>query len=69
MRRPAFFSAELSYAVGIERERIAQRLYLCGDVRKALLLLFDDLCYEAENALFAAMGRFRFREPPADFSL
>ena len=29
----------------------------------------DDLCYAAENALFAAMGRFRFREPPADFSL
>ena len=29
----------------------------------------DDFCYEAENALFAAMGRFRFREPPADFSL
>ena len=23
---------------------------------------------QAENALFAAMGRFRFREPPADFS-
>ena len=29
----------------------------------------DDLCYAAENALFAAMGRFRFREPLADFSL
>lgn len=29
----------------------------------------DDLCYAAETALFAAMGRFRFREPPADFSL
>ena len=27
----------------------------------------DDLCYAAENALFAAMGRFRFQEPPADF--
>lgn len=29
----------------------------------------DDLCYAAENALFAAMARFRFQEPPADFSL